>query len=148
MDNKTQIALKKFLGGYNCSQAVIYAFAEELNLDKDLALKLSCGFGAGMGRTQEVCGALSGGIIVIGGKYGRGENQDKSAMELTYHKTGELIESFKNHHATISCRLILEGCDLRDEKGKKHFKENDFLTEKCAPCVETVVKSLEELIHD
>lgn len=52
-------------------------------------MKLWFGFGSGMGRKEEVCGAVSGGIMVIGMKYGRGENQDRTLTEKTYHKTRE-----------------------------------------------------------
>ena len=55
-----------FCEGYNCSQAVVLAFCEDLNLDKELALKLSSSFGGGMGRLREICGAVSGMFMVAG----------------------------------------------------------------------------------
>ena len=84
MNNKLDIAVAKFQEGFNCSQAVMYSFSDELQIEKEIALKLACGFGAGMGRKEEVCGAVTGGIIVIGCKYGRGEKDDPAATELTY----------------------------------------------------------------
>ena len=73
MKTRSDIAVEKFLAGYNCAQAVLYPFCEDLGLDKDIALKLACGLGAGMARKQEVCGAITGGIVTLGFKHGRGD---------------------------------------------------------------------------
>jgi hypothetical protein len=81
MSARKDVAVEKFLAGYNCAQAVLYAFCDDLCLDKDAALKLACGLGAGMARRQEVCGAISGGIIALGLKHGRGEGQDRTDFE-------------------------------------------------------------------
>ncbi len=81
---KSRIALERFTGGYNCAQSVTSAFCDELSIAKDLALKAACGFGAGMGRKGEVCGAVTGGIMVIGALYGKGETGGHSALETTY----------------------------------------------------------------
>ena len=62
MKNHAAIAEEKFGGGYNCAQSVLFSFCEELGLDADTALKIACGFGAGMGRKGEVCGAVSGAL--------------------------------------------------------------------------------------
>src|ERR1035441_4030849 len=66
MSIRTDIAVEKFLAGYNCAQAVLYSFCDDLGFGKDTALRLACGFGAGMARKQEVCGAITGGIIALG----------------------------------------------------------------------------------
>lgn len=49
-----------FHDGYNCSQAVIAVFAEEVGLDMDTAMKFGASFGGGLGKMREVCGAVSG----------------------------------------------------------------------------------------
>ena len=63
MKTRSELALKKFLSGYNCAQAVLFSFCDDLGFEQNTALKLACGFGAGMGRKQAVCGAISGGIL-------------------------------------------------------------------------------------
>jgi C_GCAxxG_C_C family probable redox protein len=143
---KREIAVGKLLEGYNCAQSVLYSFCNEFQIDKNTALKLACGFGAGMGRKEEVCGAVSGGILVIGLKYGRGENDDPAAKELTYAKTRELMERFSQKHGTFLCRKLLNGCDLTTEEGQKRFKENDLLNKTCKVCVENAVQILEGII--
>ena len=62
---KGESAKENFMSGLNCSQAVAAAFAEEMNMPKSLVEKLTVGFGGGMGRMREVCGAVSGMTFVI-----------------------------------------------------------------------------------
>ncbi len=146
MMNRTEIAIQKFLDGYNCAQAVSYSFCDDMNFDKDMALKLTSGFGAGMGRKEEVCGAVSGGIMVLGMKYGRGENQDRALMEQTYQKTRELMDKFIEIHGTYICRGLLDGCELITPEGQKEFQEKDLKNKVCKHCVGSVVEIIEDMI--
>ncbi len=125
---------------------MLYAFRGESDLPEETALKIACGLGAGMGRKEEVCGAVTGGILVLGMRHGRGSKDDRSAMELTYLKTRELMDQFTKKHGTFICRKLLKGCELTIEEGQKHFKENDFLKKICAPCVQSVVEILERIM--
>jgi C_GCAxxG_C_C family probable redox protein len=144
---KSEVAVDKFLDGYNCAQAVLYSFCDYLNFDKVTALKLSCGFGAGMSRKEEVCGAVSGGIMVIGMIYGRGENQDRSLTEQTYQITRELMDKFTERQGAFICRKLLGECELTTLEGQKEFKEKDLLNKVCKECVRNVVEIIEEIIE-
>lgn len=146
MKTRSDIALEKFLSGYNCAQAVLFSFCDDLGCDKDMALKLSCGFGAGMARKQEVCGAVTGGILVIGLKHGRGEGQDRAPTEATYKKVRDLMSQFEAKHGTCICRALLNGCDLNTTEGQQCFKENDLLNKTCTGCVRTVVEIVESIL--
>jgi len=115
-------------------------------LTDETALKIACGFGAGMARKEEVCGAITGGILVLGLRHGRGGNDDRSAMELTYLKTRELMDLFSRKHGTFICRELLNGCELTTEEGQKYFKENELLKKTCTPCVQSVVEILERIL--
>jgi C_GCAxxG_C_C family probable redox protein len=145
MESKGEIAVQKFLEGFNCAQAVFYSFCDDLRFEKNTALKIACGFGAGMGRKEEVCGAVTGGIIVIGAKYGRGEKDDRTATDQTYEKTRDLMDRFARKHSTFICRRLLNGCELTTEEGQKYFKENDLLNKICRPCVQSVIQILEDI---
>lgn len=144
--NRSNIAVGLFLKGFNCAQSVIYAFCDDFKLEKDLALRLSSGLGAGMGRKGEVCGAVTGGIIVIGLKHGRGETNDRKAKEFVYNKTSELMDRFESEHGTYICRRLLNGCDLSTTQGQAYFKENELLKKTCTPCVQSVVRILETIL--
>ncbi len=145
MGTPLDMALAKFAEGYNCSQSVLHAHCDELGLDRNTALRLACGLGAGMGRKGEVCGAVSGGVLVLGLRHGRGENDGRSATDTTYAKVRELMDRFQQRHGTVRCRELLGGCDLATPEGQKAFKEKDLFQRVCMPCVETVVRILEEI---
>lgn len=100
--------MELFRQGYNCSQAVVGAWTEEIGLPFDTAVKFSAGFGGGMGRLREVCGAVSGAFMVLGMKYSTGlpDPQSKKAM---YEKIQAFAARFKeeNQFHSIVCREML-----------------------------------------
>lgn len=142
---RLEAATNLFLDGYNCTQSILYAFREELGLSEETSLKISCGLGAGMARKGEVCGAVTGGILVLGMRHGRVLNEDRTATETTYAKTQELMNRFTSKHGSCLCRQLLKGCDLSTEDGQIFFKENDFLSQICLICVQSVVEILEQI---
>jgi C_GCAxxG_C_C family probable redox protein len=145
MSNKRNKATEKFLGGYNCAQSVIYPFCEENGISEDMALKISCGLGGGMGRNQEVCGAVTGGILVLGLRHGRGVNDEASATPVTYQKTRVFMSRFAERNGDCICRELLEGCDLSTDAGQQEFKDRDLKNKVCKICVESAVEILEEI---
>ena len=145
MSIRSEIATTRFLSGYNCAQAVLDAFRDETGLDQDLALKIATGLGAGMGRKQEVCGAVTGGILVLGLRHGRGTTDDHSATERTYLRTRELMDRFAAKHGSCLCRQLLQGYDLATQEGLQRAKADDIINKVCRPCVQTVVEILEQL---
>ena len=146
MNSISENAVAKLLEGYNCAQAVLCASCDRLSFDKDAALRLACGFGAGMARKQEVCGAVTGGILALGLKHGRGEKGDRSRTETTYAMTRKLMDRFEAKHGSCICRDLLGGCDLTTEDGLRYYKANDLLHITCAPCVHYVGTILEDLL--
>jgi C_GCAxxG_C_C family probable redox protein len=145
MSTKSNMAIEKFMGGYNCAQAVIYPFSEETGISDDMALKISCGLGAGMGRKQEVCGAVTGGILVLGLRHGRGVNDEQAVTNFTYQKTSEFMSRFAERNGSFICRELLDECDLNTEAGQQEFKDRDMKNRVCKVCVESAVEILEEL---
>jgi C_GCAxxG_C_C family probable redox protein len=146
MKTRSETALEKFLAGYNCAQSVLYAYGPGLGLDGEISLKAATGLGAGMARRGEVCGAVTGGILALGLKYGRGARQDRAATEETYRRTLELMGRFEKRHGSCLCRVLLEGCDLQTEAGQQYFKEHDLLHKTCIGCVQSVVEILAQLV--
>ncbi len=138
MNSKSQIAASKFQDGYNCAQSVLHAVANKEMVNEDILLKVATGFGGGMARQQEVCGALTGGIMALGLKYGRGADESPEKTRNTYEKTQGLFSEFKEHFSAVTCRDLLHGIDLRTEEGQKFFKENDLSEKICTECVKFV----------
>jgi C_GCAxxG_C_C family probable redox protein len=145
MSLKSDIATGKFSGGFNCAQSVLFSFCDDLHFDTGTALTIARGFGGGMGRKQEVCGAVSGGIMALGIKYGQDVKDEKKAKELIYAKTREFMDAFAEKRGTFICRKLLD-CDLTTEHGQKQFKENDLSNKTCKQCVRSAVEILEQLV--
>ena len=93
--NKGEIARQYFLNGYNCAQAVALAFCDELALPPETALRLVSGFGGGMGRLREVCGAFSGAIFVLSALRGYAEPGAKEEKAALYRDVQALAARFR-----------------------------------------------------
>lgn len=130
---KSQTAVELFLNKCNCAQSVFSVFCEEYGLDLETAQKIACGFGSGV-RTAEICGAVSGAVMVIGLKYGK-------SKELCNVKTLEYINTFRTKNKAIVCRDLLQ-CDIAVPDGReKAVRDNLFQT----ICVDLVVSSIQIL---
>jgi C_GCAxxG_C_C family probable redox protein len=107
---KSELAESLFKSGLNCSQAVAVAFADEMNMSKDMAERLTVGFGGGMGRMREVCGAVSGMTFVLSAIY---VNDDKAKI---YERVQTVANEFRQENGSIVCRELLglatKGADL------------------------------------
>ncbi len=143
--SRSEIVKDNFLTNYNCSQSVLVSFKDMFDLPEKDLLKIACGFGAGMGRLQHSCGAVTGANMVIGLLFGRAEPDDSDALEKTYSLVQTFNDEFIKIHATTNCSELL-GCDLQTEVGREQFKEDEMKTKICLPCVENAVKILEQII--
>ena len=101
-------AAELFLQGYNCAQAVMVAFSDVTGLEPDFAAKMSSSFGGGMGRMREVCGAVSGMLMVAGLLYGYDTPGDDVQKKAHYALVQELAEQFRQQVGSIVCREILK----------------------------------------
>ena len=101
-------AAELFLGGYNCAQAVVVAYCDLPGLDESFAAKLASSFGGGMGRMREVCGAVSGMLMVAGLLYGYETPGDDVSKKAHYALVQELAGKFRAEAGSIVCREILK----------------------------------------
>ena len=138
--NHAKKAAALFNDGYNCSQAVIGAFAEELGLDLQTALKMASPFGGGMGRMREVCGAVSGMFMVAGLAEGYFEPNDYEGKKELYAKIRSLADDFKSTEGSIICRDLLEGVETQSGLNPEKRTEQYY---KKRPCPELVARAAE-----
>ena len=102
--SRGDIAKEKFTQGFNCSQAVALAFSDMLNMDENLLARLTSGFGGGMGRMREVCGAVSGMTFVMSALYGYDDPKAFEEKADLYKKIQTVANEFKNENGSIVCR--------------------------------------------
>ena len=100
-------AKELFQNGANCCQAVAAAFQEECGLPLETLFKMASGFGGGMGRMREVCGAVSGMVLVAGILRGPTPDQGKEAKEAHYEWIQKLAGQFREKLGSIICRELL-----------------------------------------
>lgn len=101
-------AAELFMEGYNCAQAVAVAFCDVTGLEPDFAAKISSGFGGGMGRLREVCGAVSGMFMVLNCLYGYDDPKADGEKKQLYARVQELGNKFRELNGSIICRELLD----------------------------------------
>jgi len=142
--NREETATDYFGRGYNCSQAVLVTFCEELGMNKEMALKISTGFGGGM-RKGEVCGAVTGALMVLSLKYGHYIEGDTVSKAQNYAITKEFQEKFKALNKTVQCRELL-GYDLSKADEMEVIKEKNLFAVVCPKMIQDAVRILEAMI--
>ena len=141
-------AKELFLEGYNCSQSVAGAFADEMGMDFKTVVKMVSSFGGGMGRLREVCGTVSGMFFVAGVLYGYDEPKDFEGKKELYARIQKLAGLFREKTGSIVCRelLGLEGKDsspVPSQRTKEYYE-----TRPCPEMAKLAGDILEEYIKE
>ena len=146
MKLKEKKALGTFKSGLNCAQAVLTAYSDDLSFDNSLGINISCGFGGGMGRLQETCGAVTGSFMVLGIYNGKKYPDNADKKEVTYSMIQNFSEKFKSINGAIDCKSLIK-CDLKTEQGRLFAKENNLFETICEKCISDSIGIIEELIE-
>ena len=136
-EERIRRAEELFVSGYNCSQAVVAAFADLFGFTEEQGLKLSAGMGGGMGRLRMTCGAVSGMAILAGMDCGSADASDREGKSANYKVVQELGERFKSEHQSLICAELLnirKGAPLSYEASERTAEYY-----KTRPCVNMVV---------
>lgn len=143
-----QKAKKLFLEGYNCSQAVFLAFADQYDIDFTTALKLSSSFGGGMGRLREVCGAVSGMFMVAGVLYGYDSPKDFESKKVHYERIQQLAHEYEERNGSIVCRELLGLSEGKDTPAPEKRTGEYYKKRPCAELVEMAAAIMEQYIAE
>ncbi|WP_423129321.1 C-GCAxxG-C-C family protein [Gaoshiqia sp. Z1-71] len=138
--DKAQLAIEVFRE-LNCSQSVLSAFANDLNLDQETALKIASGFGGGMA-CGETCGAVTGAYMVIGLKHGH-SSADPDAKAATKEKIRRFSHLFTQTHGSLVCKELL-GINISTPEGNAEAKERDLFQTHCPRFIETACRIIEK----
>ena len=114
-ETRGERAKSLFLQGYTCAQAVVLAFEDITGMERSVAARLASGFGGGMGRMREVCGAVSGMFMVYDLVLGYSEPGDAESKKRVYADIRELAHRFKAQSGgSIVCRELLAGVETTE----------------------------------
>ena len=138
-------AAELFLEGYNCAQAIAVAFSDVTGLDKDFSARMASSFGGGIGRMREVCGAVSGMVMVAGILYGYDNSSDDSTKQTHYTLVQNLAGTFRDEIGSIICRDILKN-PPSDPKPTPRTEEF-YKQRPCAHMVMTAARILDAYIQ-
>lgn len=119
-------ALEMHAKGYNCAQCVACALSDLTDVDRNTLFRLMEGFGGGMGGFSETCGALSGGVAVIGYRNCEGQQNPKTKGS-TYKLTRSLVDAFRDANGSTLCP------DLKGLRGNPPLRS-------CDGCIEDGVR--------
>lgn len=142
---KGEQAKALFEQGYNCAQSVACAYSEELGLPRDTVARMVSGFGGGMGRLREVCGAVSGIVFVYGTLRGYGAADAGEAKTATYAAIQEMAAAFRGQTGSIVCRELL-GLTSKELSPEPTPRTAEFYRKRpCGDLVYQAASLLEEL---
>ena len=144
MKDKKDQALFYFNNGFNCAQSILSTYSSLFGMDTETAKKIACGFGAGMARMQETCGAVSGSFMLLGLKHGNVIKEDEESKERTYQLVREFSDRFKEKHGSIKCKDIID-CDINTSAGRELYDERN-ISEKCEELIRDAASFVEDLL--
>ena len=142
--SRSERARELFEQGANCAQAVAGAFADVVGMKEEELFKLASGFGGGVGRMREVCGAVSGMVLIMNMLYGNDDISDKNAKDAHYARVQSVIKKFEAETSSIICRTLLKLAEDADTPPVSEARTKEYYQKRpCAALVELAAQILE-----
>lgn len=142
----TEKAVNYFSQKLHCSQSVLASFADECGITEEQAIKLGSCFGTGM-RKGEVCGAVTGALMVLGLLYGLNKADDADGRQRANKVNDLMMNRFKEKCGSYLCNDLL-GCDVSTKEGVQYCLDNKLFTEFCPRMVAAAVEVVERIIEE
>ena len=106
-EERIEKAIALFKEGFNCSQAVVAAFADQYGFTQEQAVRMSASFGGGIGRMRETCGAACGLFMLAGLETGSTDGADRDGKAANYSLVQELAKEFTLRNGALKCADLL-----------------------------------------
>ena len=148
MQDKKSKSLSYFNNSFNCAQSVVATYGPELGMSEDDCLKIATAFGAGMGKQQHVCGAVTGALMVLSLKFGKALNDPEVNKENTYNKAEEFLKTFESKNGSIHCKQLLQGLDMNNERDLIKIHELGLFETACISYIKQAVDITEQLLNN
>jgi C_GCAxxG_C_C family probable redox protein len=141
---KVEEAVRLYRDGFNCPQAVLCAYAEDLGLNRAAALKIASPFGGGIARNGKICGAVTGGLMVIGLRNWDSQKEREDGKAEVYRISNEFMSEIKKRNSSLDCEELL-GISVSTAEGRAEMKDNNLDVKVCQKVINDVVNLLEQL---
>ena len=148
MSKRSETAKELFLEGYNCSQSVAAAYADAFGIDREIMLRMSASFGAGIGRMRKTCGAVCGMFIIAGLKTGATVGADQEGKRKKYEIVRAMADAFRERNQSITCMTLL-GLRKAEKSARPSDRTPDYY--KSRPCLKMILDAcdiVEEFFPD
>ena len=148
MADDTPRAEELFYAGYNCAQSVFCAFEEQTGIPRAQGARLSSSFGGGMGRLREVCGAVSGALLVLGACAGYDDPDDPEAKKAHYLLVQEFARRFREAHGSIICRELLKDVPVTEGGAPEPRTPAFYKRRPCAAIIRDAAPLAAEMLEE
>jgi len=145
--SRTHRAVRMFELEFACSQSVLSAFADPADLSREAALRVSAGFGGGLARSGEICGAVAGAVMALGLAHCGTPAEEPLSKVDCYPAVREFLTRFHALHGTLQCRNLL-GVDIGAPGGLERAREQGLFKTLCPVFVRDAARILEDLIPE
>ena len=143
----TDRAKLNFNSDYNCAESVLLALSQRIHSQSRIVQRIipriATGFGGGMARNGDTCGALVGGIMAIGLAFGR--DNSKQSRDTCYLATNQLYRDFVKEFRSCKCRELI-GVNLNTARGIQIYSKKIHY-ERCNPIVTWVTKRTNQIVQ-
>ena len=136
MKERIENAIELFKEGYNCSQAVVTAFADLYGFTNEQALKMSASFGGGIGRMRQTCGAACGLFMLAGLETGCTDGKNREGKEENYKVVQTLAEEFRKRNGSLICAELLGLSKTAPTPATPEARTSEYYKKR--PCVKMV----------
>ncbi len=109
-------------------------------------MRVAGAFGAGMARTGESCGAVTGALMVIGLRHAKVRPDDDDSKEKAYALAQEFMDAFRERNRSLLCRELL-GVDVGTPEGMKVVREKNLFATVCPKFVGDAAEIIEEILE-
>ena len=147
-DNRAKIAVSLFEGGYNCSQAIVLAFKDLINVDEKSLKALSSSFGGGISRLRETCGCVSGMAMVFGLLYGDYDILNVNEKGQHYELVQQTAMKFKDKFGYLSCFELLSLKEKPSSPIPNIRSESYYKNRPCSKYIAYMASIMEEIIYE
>jgi len=133
-----------FRKGYNCAQALLGVYGQDLGLDRETGLKAGSGFGGGLGSTGHVCGALTGAVALLSLRHGStapGSSPERAKVDASVQ---EFVRAFKAECGVMTCRALIRRDISTEEKTRAAARDGVFA--RCPEFVRTAAEIVEPML--
>lgn len=144
--DRCAIAYQYHKEGYNCAQSVVGAFLDKLDMTKEQAMAAAGGFGGGVGGSHaEMCGAVSGGVMVLSWLNPHVEGADKEGKKHVYAVAKEFRQRYADAFDGLTrCGELLKARPAVNEKTRAAARLE--ITAHCDVMIITAVEIVEEML--